>query len=62
MTVPVPDQLEYISNADGVTKDYPYPTRFLQKDEIVVVLRDAAALIPPPVSQSAFFNRGKRMA
>lgn len=41
MTVPVPDQLEYISDANGVTKDFPYPKRFLQKDEIVVLLRDA---------------------
>ncbi|GEM_PF-2007255 len=41
MTVPVPDQLEYISDADGVTKTFPYPKRFLQKDEIVVLLRDA---------------------
>lgn len=47
MTVPVPDQLEYISDADGVTKDYPYPTRFLQKDEIVVVLRDADGIDTP---------------
>lgn len=41
MTVPVPDQLVYISDADGVTKTFPYPKRFLQKDEIVVLLRDA---------------------
>lgn len=41
MVVPVPDQLEYISDADGVTKTFPYPKRFLQKDEIVVMLRDA---------------------
>lgn len=41
MVVPVPDQLEYISDANGVTKIFPYPKRFLQKDEIVVALRDA---------------------
>ncbi len=41
MTVPVPDQLEYISDADGTTTDFPYPKRFLQSDEIIVVLRDA---------------------
>ena len=41
MTVPVPDQLEYISDADGVTTEFPYPKRFLQSDEIVVLLRDA---------------------
>lgn len=41
MTVPVPDQLEYSTDADGVTKTFPYRKRFLQKDEIVVLLRDA---------------------
>ena len=41
MVVPVPDQLEYISNADGTTTEFPYPKRFLQSDEIVVLLRDA---------------------
>ncbi|KAB0539333.1 hypothetical protein HNQ68_001146 [Pseudochrobactrum saccharolyticum] len=41
MTVPVPDQLEYISDADGTTTEFPYPKRFLQSDEIVVLLRDA---------------------
>jgi len=40
MTVPVPDQLEYISDANGVTKDFSYPKRFMQKDEVVVFLRD----------------------
>lgn len=41
MTVPVPDQLEYISDADGTTTEFPYPKRFLQSDEIIVLLRDA---------------------
>lgn len=40
MTVPVPDQLEYIYGANGVLTDFGYPKRFLQKDEIVVILRD----------------------
>lgn len=39
MTVPVPDQLEFISDGDGVTKEFSYPRRFLQKDEIVVAFR-----------------------
>ncbi len=49
MTVPVPDQLEYISDANGVTKDFPYPKRFLQKDEIVVALRDADGIDTPQI-------------
>ncbi|WP_247996986.1 hypothetical protein [Brucella tritici] len=49
MTVPVPDQLEYISDANGVTKDFPYPKRFLQKDEIVVLLRDADGVDTPQI-------------
>ena len=40
MTVPVPGQLEFISDADGVTRDFSYPVRFLQAEEIVVLLRD----------------------
>ena len=39
MTVPVPDQLEFISDGNGVTKEFSYPRRFLQKDEIVVAFR-----------------------
>jgi len=49
MTVPVPDQLEYIDNADGITKDFPYPKRFLQKDEIVVLLRDVDGVDTPQI-------------
>lgn len=41
MTVSVPAQLEYISDGDGVTTSFSYPVRFLEKSEIVVVLRDA---------------------
>lgn len=58
MVVPVPDQLEYISNADGVTKDFPYPTRFLQKDEIVVVLRDADGIDTPQYLNQHFTIAG----
>lgn len=47
MTVPVPDQLEYSSDANGVTKDFHYPKRFLQKDEIVVTLRDVDGVDTP---------------
>lgn len=39
MTVPVSDQLEFISDGDGITKEFSYPHRFLQKDEIVVAFR-----------------------
>lgn len=49
MTVPVPDQLEYISDANGVTKDFSYPKRFLQKDEIVVLLRSADGVDTPQI-------------
>ena len=49
MTVPVPDQLEYISDANGVTKDFSYPKRFLQKDEIVVALRNADGIDTPQI-------------
>lgn len=49
MTVPVPDQLEYISDANGVTKDFSYPKRFLQKDEIVVLLRNADGVDTPQI-------------
>lgn len=49
MTVPVPDQLEYISDANGVTKDFSYPKRFLQKDEVVVVLRNADGIDTPQI-------------
>lgn len=49
MTVPVPDQLEYISDANGVTKDFPYPKRFLQKDEVVVALRNADGIDTPQI-------------
>lgn len=41
MTVPVPDQLEYIYDANGSTVSFSYPKRFLQKDEVVVLLRDS---------------------
>lgn len=58
MTVPVPDQLEYITDADGVTKDFPYPTRFLQKDEIVVVLRDADGIDTPQYLNQHFTIAG----
>ncbi|AXH76936.1 MAG: tailspike protein [Caudoviricetes sp.] len=58
MVVPVPDQLEYISDADGVTKDFPYPTRFLQKDEIVVVLRDADGIDTPQYLNQHFTIAG----
>lgn len=52
MTVPVPDQLEFISDADGAIKDFPYPRRFLQADEVVVTLRDADGLeIPQYLNQ-----------
>lgn len=52
MTVPVPDQLEFISDADGALKDFPYPRRFLQADEVVVTLRDADGLeIPQYLNQ-----------
>ena len=52
MTVPVPDQLVFISDADGTLKDFPYPRRFLQADEVVVTLRDADGLeIPQYLSQ-----------
>ena len=44
MTIPVPDQLEYTSDADGTTTEFPYPKRFLQPDEIVVLLRDAGGV------------------
>ncbi len=47
MTVPVPDQLEYSSDANGVTRDFHYPKRFLQKDEIVVVLRNGDNIDTP---------------
>ncbi len=47
MTVPVPDQLEYSSDANGVTRDFSYPKRFLQKDEIVVTLRDIDGVDTP---------------
>lgn len=49
MTVPVPDQLEFVSDANGVTKDFPYPKRFLQKDEIVVVLRNTDGIDTPQI-------------
>lgn len=39
MTVPAPDQLEFISEGNGVLKEFSYPRRFLQKDEIVVAFR-----------------------
>ncbi|WP_247997319.1 hypothetical protein [Brucella tritici] len=58
MTVPVPDQLEYISNADGVTKDFPYPKRFLQKDEIVVLLRDADGVDTPQILNTHYTIAG----
>lgn len=37
MTVPVPGQLVYSSNADGVTTVFPYPVRFLEGGELVVI-------------------------
>lgn len=49
MTVPVPDQLEFISDANGATKDFPYPKRFLQKDEIVVALRNTDGIDTPQI-------------
>lgn len=58
MTVPVPDQLEYVSNADGVTKDFPYPKRFLQKDEIVVLLRDANGVDTPQILNTHYTIAG----
>src|SRR5690606_25659239 len=58
MTVPVPDQLEYISDADGVTKDFPYPKRFLQKDEIVVLLRDANGVDTPQILNTHYTIAG----
>ncbi|GAA0614880.1 hypothetical protein GCM10008943_32510 [Paenochrobactrum glaciei] len=39
MTVPIADQLEFITNGNGVTREFSYPRRFLQKDEIVVAFR-----------------------
>ncbi|QTN02448.1 hypothetical protein GTN27_04370 [Ochrobactrum sp. EEELCW01] len=58
MTVPVPDQLEYISDADGVTKDFPYPKRFLQKDEIVVLLRDVDGVDTPQILNTHYTIAG----
>ncbi len=58
MTVPVPDQLEYISDADGVTKDFSYPKRFLQKDEIVVLLRDADGVDTPQILNTHYTIAG----
>lgn len=58
MTVPVPDQLEYISDADGVTKDFPYPKRFLEKDEIVVLLRDADGVDTPQILNTHYTIAG----
>jgi len=58
MTVPVPDQLEYISDADGVTKDFSYPKRFLQKDEIVVLLRDADGFDTPQILNAHYTIAG----
>ncbi|MDR2311647.1 MAG: hypothetical protein LBE54_11745, partial [Brucellaceae bacterium] len=43
MTVPVPDRLEFISEGNGVLKEFSYPRRFLQKDEIVVAFRKGHA-------------------
>lgn len=58
MTVPVPDQLEYISDADGVTKDFSYPKRFLQKDEIVVLLRGADGVDTPQILNTHYTIAG----
>lgn len=58
MTVPVPDQLEYITDANGVTKDFPYPKRFLQKDEIVVMLRDADGVDTPQILNTHYTIAG----
>lgn len=58
MTVPVPDQLEHVSSADGVTKDFPYPKRFLQKDEIVVLLRDANGVDTPQILNTHYTIAG----
>lgn len=58
MVVPVPDQLEYISDADGVTKDFPYPKRFLQKDEIVVLLRNADGVDTPQILNTHYTIAG----
>lgn len=58
MTVPVPDQLEYISDANGVTKDFPYPKRFLQKDEIVVALRNADGVETPQLLNTHYTIAG----
>lgn len=58
MTVPVPDQLEYITDADGVTKGFPYPKRFLQKDEIVVLLRDADGVDTPQILNTHYTIAG----
>jgi lysophospholipase L1-like esterase len=58
MTVPVPDQLEYISDANGVTKDFPYPKRFLQKDEVVVALRDADGVDTPQILNTHYTIAG----
>lgn len=41
MTVSVPLELEFSSDGDGVTTSFSYPVRFLDKAEIVVILRDA---------------------
>src|SRR5690606_29865210 len=58
MTVPVADQLEYISDANGVTKDFPYPKRFLQKDEIVVLLRNADGVDTPQILNTHYTIAG----
>ena len=39
MTVPVPDQLEFVSDGDDITKEFSYPNRFLERDEIIVAFR-----------------------
>ncbi|NKE77532.1 hypothetical protein [Ochrobactrum sp. MC-1LL] len=62
MTVPVPDQLEYISDADGVTKDFPYPKRFLQKDEVVVALRNADGVDIPQILNTHYTIAGSSWA
>ncbi|MFI3905598.1 hypothetical protein [Ochrobactrum sp. S1502_03] len=58
MGVPVPDQLEYISDADGVTKDFPYPTRFLEKGEVIVALRDVDGVDTPQVLNTHYTIAG----
>lgn len=58
MVVPVPDQLEYISDANGATKDFPYPKRFLQKDEVVVLLRDADGVDTPQILNTHYTIAG----